>query len=250
MIKSKAQITIFVIIGLIFVVSLMVFFLLVRKPEIKIIDEKNPQAFIESCVKESVEEAIEILSDKGGDINPKGYISFKGKEIVYLCYNEDLYRPCINQRPLLVEHIEKEITDYITPITAGCFSELENKLKNSYNVERSGMQLNTVLQSKKIFVKINKKFKITRDGEASEVNEFRINLIHPIYDFAKIAMEIVNQESRYCNFDELGFMILYPNYDITKFITGESDIIYNIKEVSTNQNFTFAVRSCTLPPGY
>lgn len=247
---KRSQITIFVILGLILIVGLIMVFLLLNPPKVRVIDEKNPQAFIESCTKRAVEEAVDILSKKGGDISPKGYISYNGTEITYLCYNENVYDPCINQRPLLIEHIEKEITNYITPIVTECFNELENKLRNNYDVEGSGFKIETMLQSKNIAVKINRNIKITREGEAREFNEFRMHLISPIYDFAKIGMEIANQESRFCNFDELGFMILYPNFDVTKFITGDADIIYVIKEVSTDQKFTFAIRSCTLPPGY
>ena len=248
--SKRSQITIFIILGLVLIVGFMIVFLLINPPEVKVIDEKNPQAFIESCTEGAVEEAIDTLSKKGGDISPKGYISYNGTEITYLCYNENIYDPCINQRPLLIEHIEKEITNYITPIVTECFNDLENKLRDNYDVESSGLKVETRLQSKNIAVKINRNIKITREGEVREFNEFRMHLISPIYDFAKIAMEIANQESRFCNFDELGFMIFYPNFDVTKFITGDADIIYVIKEVSTDQKFTFAVRSCTLPPGY
>jgi len=77
-----------------------------------------------------------------------------------------------------------------------------------------------------------------------------MNLVHPIYNFAEIAMEIVNQESHFCNFDELGFMIMNPRFDVVKFITGDADVIYMIKDYETNQKFRFAIRSCTFPPGY
>jgi len=250
MTNKKSQITIFIILGLILVVGFMIIFLLINPPEIKVVDEDNPQAFIESCTRGAVEEAIDILSKKGGDISPKGYISFKGEEITYLCYYNNFYEPCINQRPLLIEHIEKEITDYVTPIISGCFIDLETELGNKYDIETSGMKVTTRLQSKNVVVNIDKKFKISRKGEARDFNEFRMNLVHPIYNLAKISMEIVNQEIRFCNFDELGYMILHPEFDITKFITGESDIIYTLKEVSTDQTFTFAVKSCTLPAGY
>ena len=249
-ISKKGQITIFVILGLILVVSFMIIFLLIKPPEIRVVDEDNPQAFIESCTRGAVEEAIDILSKKGGDISPKGYINFKGEEITYLCYINNFYDPCINQRPLLIEHIEKEITDYVTPIVAECFIDLETKLRNRYDIETSRLEIKTRLQSKNVAVVIDKDLKISRKGDVRDFNEFRMNLVHPIYNLAKISMEIVNQEIRFCNFDELGFMILHPEYDITKFITGESDIIYTIKEVSTDQTFTFAVKSCTLPAGY
>ena len=91
---------------------------------------------------------------------------------------------------------------------------------------------------------------MTRNQESREFDNFKMIMAHPIYDLAEITMEIANQESRYCNFDELGYMILHPKYDITKFITGEADIIYTVTEISTGEKLTFAVTSCELPPGY
>ncbi|MDP7521220.1 MAG: hypothetical protein QF567_03225, partial [Candidatus Pacearchaeota archaeon] len=57
-------------------------------------------------------------------------------------------------------------------------------------------------------------------------------------------------ESGYCNFDELGYNILHPQYDVRKFITGNSDIIYTIKDIGTEEDFVFAIRSCKLPAGF
>ncbi len=249
-IKKKSQVTIFIILGLILVVTFAVVFLLFKPPEAKVADEENPQAFIESCTREATNEAIELLSKRGGDISPVGFISYKDEEITYLCYNDNFYEPCINKRPLLVEHIENEITKHITPIVADCFLDLETRLEKRYDVDTSRMDVTTILHSKNVEVNINKLFEITRKEESRDFNEFNMYLVHPIYDFAKLAMEISNQESRYCNFDELGFMILNPRYDITKFITGDADIVYNLKDLETNQKFTFAVRSCKLPAGY
>ncbi len=245
-----AQIAIFIIIGLIMVVILIILFLLFKAPEIKVLDENNPQAYIEGCTREAVEDALEILSKQGGDINPKGFIRYDDEEITYLCYNVDYYWPCVNQRPLLVEHIENEITDYITPKVLECFVDLESKLENRYDIDISDMKLITKLQSKNIIVEIDKKFKMSRGDEVRDFNEFTMHMSHPIYDFANIAMKVVNQETHYCTFDELGFMILYNEFDVTKLITGEADIIYVIKERATEQEFVFAVRSCKLPEGF
>ncbi len=249
-VNNKAQITIFIILGLIIVVGFFIVFLLMKPPEVKVVDEKNPQAFIESCTREGVEEAIELLSKRGGDVSPKGFVAYEGEEITYLCYNANFYDPCINQRPLLVEHIEEEITKHITPIVAGCFNDLETKLGNRYDVEVFGLAVRTRLQSKNVVVEIDKEFKMARKGESRDFTEFRMHMASPIYDLAKIAMEIVNQEISFCNFDELGFMILNPKYDIIKFTTGEADVIYVLTDLQTDQKFTFAVRSCKLPEGY
>jgi hypothetical protein len=249
--KNKlAQVTIFIILGLIVVVGLIIVFFLFNPPEIRIVDENNPQAFIESCTRQATEEAISLLSPRGGDISPKGYIPYEGEDITYLCYNERFYESCVNQRPLLVEHIEEEITKHITTIVADCFFDLRQSLGNRYDVEEGEMAIRTRLQSGHVTVKIDKNFKISRSGDVRDFNQFRMNMVHPIYEFAKISMEIVNQEILFCNFDELGHNILHPQYDVRKFITGNSDIIYTIIDIDTEESFVFALKSCTLPPGY
>lgn len=253
---KTSQITIFIILGLIFVVGFAIVFFLIRPPEIKIVDHDSPQAEVESCTKQAVEEAIDILSKNGGDISPKGFVSYNDSEISYLCYTSKYYRPCVNQRPLLVEHIEKEITNYITPKVADCFNNLKSKFGSRYNIQTTNLDINTKLQSKYVTISVNKKFRMERTEEARNLeelrdfNEFKMVMVHPIYDFAVISMEIVNQEITFCNFDEIGFMILHPEYDITKFITGDEDIVYKMKDYATNEEFRFAVRSCKLPAGY
>jgi len=249
--KSKrSQVTIFIILGLILVVVIALLFLLIKKPDVGLADEENPQAYIESCTNDAVEEAVEILLKNGGDLEPKGSVMYNGKELTYLCYNKNYYKPCINQRPMLIEHIENEITSYIQPRVSNCFQTLRTELEPRYNVEMDSMELTTELQTKQVVIDIKRDFKITRGDDVRSFTEFKVNLINPIYDLAKIAMEISNQEAHYCNFDILGFMIIYPKYDIQKFKTGDSDTIYTLKDLSTNQEFKFAIRSCVLPAGF
>ncbi len=248
--NRRGQITIFIILALIIIVGIVLIFVLIKKPEIQIEDVENPQAYIESCTREAVEEALEILMPQGGDLEPKGGVMYDGKEITYLCYNAEYYKPCINQRPMLIEHIENEITSYIEPRISNCFQTLSSKLEGRYDVQMGNMQLTTKLQTKQVVVNINRDFKMTRDDKVRSFNNFKVNLIHPIYEISKVAMEIVNQEARFCNFDILSYMILYPDYDLDKFRTGDSDTIYTIKDRITGEEFVFAVKSCTLPPGF
>jgi len=250
MVRKKGQVTIFIIFGLIIVVGLMIVFFLFNPPEIRIVDESNPQGFIESCTRQATEEAIDFLSKRGGDITPTGYVSYEGEDIKYLCYTKRFYEKCVNQRPLLVEHIEDQITDHITPIVADCFFDLRKGLENRYEIEESEMKITTRLHPGEVSVKIDKNFKMVRSGEVIDFNQFRMTMVHPIYNFAKISMDIVNQEITFCNFDELGFNIIHQEYDVRKFITGNSDIIYTVKDLGTEEQFEFAISSCRLPAGF
>lgn len=248
-INKGGQVTIFIILAMIIIVILAILFLLRTPIKTQVIDEDNPQAYIESCTREAVEEALDILSPQGGDIKPKGSVLYNGISITHLCYTEDFYRTCINQRPLLPEHIENEITNYITPIVKGCFQNMENYLERRYEVEVGEMNLTTRIYPDNLVVEIEKKIKLTREDKIRKYENFRMNMITPIYNFAKIATEITNQEAQFCHFEELGFMILYPRWDVQSTITGDSHTIYLIKERTTNQKFQFATKSCVLPAG-
>ena len=248
--NRKAQITIFIILGLIFVVGIALLFLVVRKPQINVLPENNPPAFIESCTREAVEEAIALLAPQGGDITPKGSLFYNNTDVTFLCYTSSFYQPCLTQRPLLIEHLQEEITRYIQPRVATCFLNLEKNLAREYTIESSKLGVETVLQSKQIGVHISKKVSVQKGESVTSIDDFNVIVIHPLYDLAVIATEITNQESLYCHFDELGYMILHPSYDISQFITSEGNTVYTIQEVATGESLTFAVRSCPLPPGY
>ncbi len=249
-INRKAQVTIFIILALIIVVAIALVFVLMRKPTVEISASTDPEAYVERCIKDYVEETINILSEQGGDIVPEGSVMYQGKDITYLCYNANFYSPCVNQRPLLIEHIEDEITKYLDEKMKDCFSSLRDELeKRNYDVSLGSMSIETKLQSKRVTVTVNRKTEISKGQDVRKFEEFREAISHPIYDLAEIAMEIANQEARYCYFDVLGFMILYPNYDINKFDL-EKGTIYTIKDLTTNKKFTFAIRSCAMPPGF
>jgi len=249
--NKKSQVTIFIIFALIIVVLIAIFFILRASPTIKTFNENNPQAYVESCTKEALENALNILSLHGGDIEPRGSISFEDIDRTYLCYQNHYYDPCINQRPMLVEHIEKEITDYIAPIVERCLNELKINLEKRYEVTmNTPTELKTTLHPKNVNIKIKKEIKAVRGDISRDFDDFEINIKHPMHNFAEIAMEIVNQETHFCNFDVIGYMFLHPDYDVTKFITGDSNIIYVITERATDLKFTFAVRGCVMPPSF
>jgi hypothetical protein len=248
--KSKrSQITIFIIIAVIIIAVIVLVLFLRKPPTVETPGESDPQTAIKSCAKEALEEALMILLPQGGDITPKGSVLYNNVERVYLCYTEENYKPCANQRPMLVEHIEQEITDFIKPKVEACFVNLKNRFSERYEISERQMQLSVKLKPGQIRIDIDKYFKMSRDDKVQEFEDFQVNMIHPMYELAEIAMEIANQEIEFCHFDNLGFMIIYPQYDITKFETGNQDTIYSVKERKSGQELTFAIRSCVMPPG-
>ncbi len=233
------------------VIVIVLFFLIRREPEIEIGSEKNPEDYIDKCARDHVKKAIEILSPQGSYISPINYKLHEEDKIGYLCFNENNYQGCINQEPMLIEHIEQEITQYITPKIEDCFQELKQELENrNYQIKYGLMDIETELNSKKVIVTIDRDMEMTKNQETRKFDKFTSRVNHPIYDLASIALQITNQEAKYCNFEYLGYMAFYPSYKIEKFRTSDSIKIYEIIERSSQESFKFAIRGCVVPPGF
>lgn len=249
--SKKAQITIFIILALILIVGIIIIFLLRQAPKAEIVSEQNPQAFIESCTRDATQEALNLAMLHAGSLEPKGTVMYRGENITYLCYNTLYYKPCVNQQPMLIEHIEKEIQKYIEPRVSNCFQTLKTTLEPRYTVDMDEIwNLKAKLNPQGVEVVINRDFKMQRGESVRSFSLFKINVMHPIYRLAEIATEIVNAETRYCNFDTLGFMIIYPKYNVEKFRLSDSTIIYSVKEVSSQEEFKFGIRGCAIPAGF
>jgi len=255
---KKAQVTIFVIVGivLISIIGLFILFKLGKIPSIIGGVEKNPQVYLENCIEPRINNAVKILENQGGKINPGLFKTFKFNEdkdyfnISFLCYTDKNYLPCVNRNPILINSLEEEINEYIADEMVKCFADWKTSMeKNDFVVEMSGLSFDVELEPKKIILNAQKEISASSKGESFQYNEFRVVLPTKIYDLASVVQEIVSQEAKYCNFDIQGFMLFYPKFNIDKFRTSDLNTIYVVQDRASSEKFKFAVRSCVVAPG-
>src|SRR3989344_7009212 len=113
--KSKrSQVTMFIIVGIIIVVlAILVYFFY---PQIKGsfgFEEQTPSSYMKSCLEEKVQEGAGVVSLQGGSINPDFVYLYESNKVEVLCYSEQPYVPCVMQQPMLINHVEEELEDYI-----------------------------------------------------------------------------------------------------------------------------------------
>ena len=137
--KSKtSQITLFVIIGIVLLASIIIAFFALRD---KILPETNISLDVrqkmEKCIKDSANEAILEISSHGGYSNDtiisKENILFEETKIPLLCSTSGYGELCTNNEPMLIQNSEKEIKSIITSRIEKCFSDLETQFKKSYS---------------------------------------------------------------------------------------------------------------------
>jgi len=257
--NHRGQVTIFIIIAVVIVSVVALFFLFrsgVKVPGIGIGKETSPSSFLESCMEDKIKETIEIISSQGGYINNPLNKTFKFAnenvftDISYLCYTQNYYVSCINQEPMLIAHLKNEIKNYISEDVKDCFDGLTSSLdKQGYavNVEYKGFEVELI--NEKIVINMDAELTLTKSGETTKQEDFKIITPSKFYDLALVVQEIVSQEAEFCNFEYVGYMLLYPQWDIDKFRTSDSTIIYTVEHKDSKEKFRFAIRGCVIRPG-
>lgn len=256
-VKSKrSQVTIFIIIGIIIVAAIIGFFLLYYKTEIRILKPSitEPQQYIDKCVRDATYEAIDIMLPQGGYLNPGNYKLYNDTKIAYLCYTNLFYKSCVMREPMYIEHLQDEITDYITPKVETCFQTLKLELeRENYKVVMEEMNLTTKLAMHSVEINMDRKVEIGKQGETRKFENFKSYLNSPLYDLAIVAQEIASQEAKFCYFEYVGFMALYPEFSIDKKQFGEGEgasKIYFIIDRNSEKKLSVAIRSCAVPAGF
>ncbi len=234
------------IVALVFLIAVM----LNKKPQLQATETENPQPIIDKCVKDAVNEAVDIMLPQGGFIEPKNYKAYSKINISYLCLNEGNFKPCIMQHSALLKEMTEEIHTYISPRIEQCSQNMKEELeKKNMDVELGKQEINVSLARGKVYVLIIRDVLITKDKETKKFEKFNSEIKSPVYDLGRVAIEIANQEAQYCNFEYVGYMILYPQFKITKNLAGDSTKIYSIKDIKSEKEMNIAIRSCVIPIG-
>jgi hypothetical protein len=171
--------------------------------------------------------------------------------IAYLCYTGNYYEQCINQEPMLINHIKSEIGNYIEQDVNYCWNEMGKKLqKEGYVVDAQRIRgYDIELKYDYVEVVIDATVVLTKSGESTREELFKARTSSKTYNIVRLVQEIVSQEAVYCNFENVGYMTIYPEWKITKFRTSDSILIYTVENKKTNEKFRFAIRGCVLPGG-
>ena len=60
---------------------------------------QSPENFIQTCLEDTINENVNIISKQGGTLEPSPYILYQDEKIQYLCYNPQKYQACVVQIP-------------------------------------------------------------------------------------------------------------------------------------------------------
>jgi hypothetical protein len=249
MMNKRGQVAIFVIIALVLVGGIIAYFAIRNLPKVSEQAVLNPKSAIEKCTQDAVNEVVEKMLAGGGFVKPSSFKTYNGT-VAYMCVNDGYFRPCVNQHPMLLNEMKTEIKNYITPTVEGCFASMKQDAESKgYNVQLGVMTIDISLAPNRIFVDIARSTVLRKNENVQTSDAYKVEIVNPLYDLANVAVEIANQEAKYCNFENVGYSVLYPQFDIQKWMMSDSTKIYTIKDKPSGKTMRIATRSCALPLG-
>ena len=253
-INKRGRATIFVIIALIVIGLIILFFFLFGNKTIELPQREKfePDSFIRECLRESVREKTEIMIPQGGFVNPIDYKIYNDIKVAYLCKNINYYEPCVNQYPVYLTSLKKEIENNIKEDVEECSIALEDEL-DKRNYEFSGGEIEKIeatLKPEAIELSVFRDFSYGKGEETKGFDSFSSSIKSPLYKLGSVAQIIADQEAQFCYFEYVGYMNLNQEFIIRKWTMSDSTKIYTVTHKDSGAEMNIAIRGCAIPPGY
>ncbi len=248
---KRAQVTIFIIIAIAIVaLALLIYFLYPKIIGKYSFDVNNPNAYLQNCLSNQINEASSLVKKHGGSINPELVYSYQNIDIEYLCYTDQYYLPCIVQRPLLSSHVAKEIKNYISPEASACMDSLKSEYESKgYIANLKKGDFNVDFLPGKLIVKFNSSLTVS-SGESRIYKDMQISVNNDLYSLLAIATNIIQWETHYGDAETTAYMSYYRDIKVEKKKQSDGTTVYILTNRQTGGDFTFASKSVVWPPGY
>ena len=241
------QVTIFVILAIVFVGAIIIIFAF---PQVNVFSSDiNPSAYLRSCIAPEINNIKDVLSDQGGYSTPYNYLTYKDIRLQYLCYTSEFYIPCIVQQPLLLRHLQEEMKDYIEPRAKQCFENLKDQYeKRGYEIKSSSSQINVSIAPEKIVVEFIAPITLSREATQT-FQKFSVAVDSKWYSLINVATNIIQYESVFGDSETSLYISYYPDLRVEKIRRDDGSTIYQLKDVISEDKFSFATRSLVWPRG-
>ncbi len=254
--NRRAQLTIFVIFGVILFIGIIAFFMLLPLPDVlNGSSYKSPLDEIRPCLEKSLKDVLPEFQEKGFYFEPSRTLIYQGKNVSYHCFTSAKKQICSRNDAQSKSRIELELKNKISDSVETCFDDYVSKNK-VYDIFLGQTNLWIEILPSKIHVRTRKDLRISRgDSEDSDdYNNFDVSINSPLWDFIVISNEILNQEvscncpMESCTADVVSLMKAYKDYKITFYMGGSDDRVYTIEDFYDNNQFKFAVKNCVKTP--
>lgn len=248
--KKRGQMVIFVIVAIVIVAAILI---LIFYPRIKLFVNgglSSPQDYLKNCMNSQFKTVEEQLNNQGGYMNPEGFILYNQSKVKFLCYTSEYYKTCVVQTPLLINAYQQELGRALKSKAISCFSDLKNAYESDgYTVSGNFDSVTVQIELNDINLVFNAPLTVTKQS-TDEYKTVEVKFNSQMFEIISIAQSIVQFESTYGDSEITTYLQYYPNLQIQKMLLSDGTKIYKVSDVISKEQFVFASRSLSWPPGY
>lgn len=249
--EKKAQVTLFIIVGITILVTIISFFIFVN-PQINFFRIKeNPQEKIISCIENSIKKEEERFFEEKEilTIFPINYTSY-GEKAPFVCYSTEFYFPCIPQSPLFSETIRKKMENKVSRELSKCILSLkESYEKKGYSFDYESFNFSLLFKEKEIGYEGKIPITISKEKESIRISEINGGVQSILPKMLKTIETITNYESTFCEFNLITWQAINRDIKIERFRGGDQTKVYTLTSQDGKKKIKFAIRTCVMPAG-
>lgn len=240
--NKRGQVTIFIILAIVIMVSVSLFFLFKdsKKLENSSIDSGGVSIYVQSCIERTGPFVLYELGESGGYFFLPEESTLE--EIPYYYFNNESIIPSL-------EKLEMEISEYSEFTLKSCLDNFDSF--NDFEIETGELEIMTKIENEKVIFNVNYPLTITLGGEIALLGDFgkyefsvRLSEIHFVIEKIVSDFEIMENICLSCLAD------LAKEHDLKIGIETPYDeiMIFTIKDESTQLGefpfeFSFAVEN-------
>lgn len=249
--NKRAQLTLFVIFGVLIVVGIIALFMILPKPEILGgSSSKDPMQNIRPCISKSLQEVLPEFQETGLYFTPVEYVNYSSQTIAYHCFTTHKEKICVRNDAQSKTRIEEELKNKISEKVEKCFENFRNA-NSGFDIKMGSTDLSLEILPGKINIRTRKSLEISKEGEISSgYNNFDVFLNSDLWDFIVLSNEIINEEvscncpRESCTADLVELMKSNRDYKMTIYIGSRSEKVYTIENFINGNKLNFAVKNC------
>jgi len=243
---KKGQVTIFIIIGIILLILVgFVFYIygdrMKIKPKVKFdATQVEPlNNYVEQCIEKEGGDAIKVVSEHGGRVNPQLGYWYGNEKIAYLCYTNE-FKSCENKVPFVRKEIEKEIDAYLPEKLKECI-DLQKIESGGYDIKAGKIKVSTEVGDENVLVAVDYPLTISKGGNVLSQEKFLYSFKIPVGRMVDLVEDIVDSEILYGKFFSELYELSHPDV-IVKIWAPVKTKIYTVKLRGEPIEFRFAVQ--------
>lgn len=249
--QKRGQVAMFVIIAIV-IVGIVLIVLFYPKLGIGVQGTLNPENYLKDCISPSIKSNVELLGRHSGYLNlTEGFVMRDNEKLKYLCYVTGYYHLCVVQDPMVTSHFESELTKSLSGKTRECVVALTGEYqKRGYSAVVGDVSSKASVGLNKINIAFSAPMTITKNGENPQTYKgFEVSIDSQMYELLAVAENIVEYESKLGDSETTYYMQYYPDLSIDKTKLDDGTKIYKLTNTNTKEQFNFASRSLSWPPG-